>query len=93
MKPFFLHVSDIPTSDIFFRLVKKYFSTKLSFRLVETDFLANGNRFLPFSQTLPVEAVSSSTGTYFLANPLFRLVKMSHLFTGNSILLFQFFLY
>ena len=36
---------------------------------MKTDFLASGNQ--------PVEAVFSSTGTYFSANPSFRLVKTS----------------
>ena len=49
--------------------------------------MTSTNHFLPFSQTtlLLVEAVFSSTGTYFSANPSFRLVKASFLSTENSI--------
>ena len=60
---------------------------------MKTDFMTSRNHFLPFSQTtlLQVEAAFSSTGTYFSANPSFRLVKASFLSTENSIFLFQFF--
>ena len=44
---------------------------------------------LDSSKLLPVKAAFSSTGTYFSANPLFRLVKTS--FSGISIFLFRFF--
>ena len=50
---------------------------------MKTDFMTSRNHFLPLSQTtlLLVEAVFSSTGTYFSANPSFRLVKTSFLST------------
>ena len=47
---------------------------------MKTDFLASGNHFY-------------STGTYFSANPSFRLVKTSFLSTGNCVFLFQVFFY
>ena len=40
---------------------------------------------------LPMTAVFSSTGTYFLFNHSFRLVERSFLSDGNSIVLFRFF--
>ena len=40
---------------------------------------------------LPMTAVFSSTGTYFLFNHSFRLVETSFLSDGNSIVLFRFF--
>ena len=55
-------------------------------------FLAGVNHFFPFfsdrSQLLSVEAVYSSTGAYFSANPSFRLVETTFLPTGNSIIFF-----
>ena len=46
--------------------------------LVETIFLDS-------SQLLPVKAIFPSTGSYFLANPSFRLVETCFLFEGKSV--------
>ena len=62
---------------------------------MKTDFLPSGNHFFSIfsdsSQLLPVEAVFSSTRTYFSANALFRLLKTSFLSTWNADFLFHFF--
>ena len=62
---------------------------------MKTDFLPSGNHFFSIfsdsSQLLPVEAVFSSTRTYFSANALFRLLKTSFLSTWNAVFLFHFF--
>ena len=57
---------------------------------METDSLASGNHFLPFfldsNQLLLVKAIFPSTGSYFLANVSFPLVKtFFFFFWGRSI--------
>ena len=54
---------------------------------METDSLASRNNFLPFSQIgvncLQANAFFPLNGSYFSANPLFRLVETCFLFVGN----------
>ena len=49
--------------------------------LVKTIFF----RFLDISQLLSVKVFFPSTGSYFLANPSFRLVETCFLFVGKSV--------
>ena len=57
-----------------------------SLRLILLSFI-----FSDKIKLIPLETVHFSTGTYFSANPSFRLVETSFLSTGNSIVLFQVF--
>ena len=62
-----------------------------SFWLVETDFLASGNHFVPILQiSFLLKAVFPSRENIFLTNPLLRLMATGFLFNVNDILSFKF---
>ena len=76
-KQFFLYFSEISTSDSFFCLAEKYFSTK-------SFILASGNHFFFVEKFfLLVESITETSQRYFKRKSIFLLMKTDFLISGN----------
>ena len=69
-------MKSIPSNFFRFHIVKTYFYTNLSFRLVETYFLSSGNSMLLFRASfLMLKSIIEIRGNQFLKKSIFFLVE------------------